>query len=181
MSLLSYLELVDLVNEGVITADLSRVNGSSIDVKLDSIIRVERCSLKKRVVDLAAKDNISTKEVDISQNGWVMHPGDFILASSREVFNLPADISCEYKLKSSMARNGLEHLNAGWCDAHWHGSKLTLELKNMTRGHSLLLREGMAIGQIVFYRHAPVPIEAGYAVKGQYNNQLKVTESKGIQ
>lgn len=178
MSLLSYLELVDLIDAGVINAELSRVNGSSIDITLDSIIRVEGVT---GCVDLAKKENIATIEVDISNMGHSLYPNDFILASSAETFNLPADISCEYKLKSSMARNGLEHLNAGWCDAWWSNSKLTLELKNMTRGHILLLTAGMPIGQMVFYRHAPVPRDNGYAVLGQYNNQTKVTESKGIQ
>ena len=179
MSLLSYLELVDLVKSGVINADPSRINGSSIDITLDKIIRKESV-FSLNIVLLGQKNNISTIEQDISDVGYILAPGEFILASSVETFNLPNYISCEYKLKSSMARNGLEHLNAGWADASWHSSKLTLELKNVTRFHHLLLNEGMAIGQMVFFRHEPVPSDKSYAVKGQYNGQSKVTESKGI-
>ncbi|MEY3760178.1 MAG: Cronobacter phage vB CsaP, partial [Pseudomonadota bacterium] len=112
--------------------------------------------------------------------GYTIRPDEFILASSDEFFNLPNDISCEYKLKSSMARNALDHLNAGWADATWNGSRLTLELKNVSRFHKLIIETGMAIGQMVFFRHAPVPHEQSYAVRGQYNKQQSVTESKGI-
>lgn len=181
MSLLSYSALVDLVKDGVITADLSQVNGASIDLTLDSIIRVEeRNSGPCNIITLANKENIETKEVDITDTGFCLHPDQFILASSREFFNLPNNISAEYKLKSSMARNGLEHLNAGWADATWHGSKLTLELKNMTVYHELRLTAGMKIGQMVFFEHEPVPDHASYALNGQYNNQTKVTAAKGL-
>lgn len=179
MSLISHNELVELVMSGVITADIERVNGSSIDITLDDVIRVERKTFCG-VVDLVKKESIKTYEIDLSDQFFLLEPNCFILASSREMFNLPNNISAEYKLKSSMARNGLEHLNAGWCDAGWNNSKLTLELKNMTQCHTLKLTPGMAIGQMVFFKHKPVPDSESYAIKGQYNNQEKVTESKGL-
>jgi len=175
--LLSHNELVDLVKRGVITADLSRVNGASIDITLDNDIKIE--STHGKIVDLIAKENINMISLNID-NGYALAPGEFILASSREVFNLPDDISCEYKLKSSMARNGLDHATAGFCDATWSNSKLTLELSNVTKNHILWLTPGMAIGQMFFFRHEPVPAEKSYAVMGQYNNQKSVTESKGL-
>jgi len=179
MSLLSYTELVELVESGVIDAPLENINGASIDLTLDKHVRYEAEPFAP--VDLSKKENINTEELLIDAfDGYVLSPGEFVLASTREIFNLPADIAAEYKLKSSMARNGLEHLNAGFCDPYWHNSKLTLELKNITEEHDLLLREGMKIGQIVFFRTKPVPKEHGYAAKGQYNNQKKVQESKGI-
>lgn len=179
MSLLSYNELCELVEQGVINVPLSQVNGSSIDLTLDSVIRIEEYDFTSSV-DLKNKENILTYEHKINEYGFELGPGEFILASSAEIFNLPDNISCEYKLKSSMARNGLEHLNAGWCDCGWSNSKLTLELKNMTRFHTLTLKAGMGIGQMVFFKHEPVPADKSYAVKGQYNNQERVTASKGI-
>jgi dCTP deaminase len=188
MSLLSYLELCELVEQGVINANLDQVNGSSIDLTLHHLIRTESPDgLTNHPVNLKAKQNISTREWDLNKQdsktgeyGYILRPDEFILASSDEFFNLPDDISCEYKLKSSMARNALDHLNAGWADATWNGSRLTLELKNVSRFHKLIIETGMAIGQMVFFRHAPVPHEQSYAVRGQYNKQQSVTESKGI-
>lgn len=180
MTLLSYNELHELCEQGVITAPLSAINSSSIDLTLDSIIMLEDEPKFNAIVDLKSKENICMSEHVLTDHGYQLMPGEFILASSAEFFNLPNNISCEYKLKSSMARNGLEHLNAGWCDAGWHGSKLTLELKNVTRKHRLTIKPGMSIGQVVFFRHEPVPDDKSYATRGQYNNQQAVTASKGI-
>jgi len=188
--LLAYNELCALIEAGVINADYNNINSASIDLTLDSIIRVESTDeFSKQVIDLSAKESITTIELDISKKtflgkpdseGYILKPGEFILASSVEVFNLPNNISGEYKLKSTMARNGLEHLNAGWCDAGWNGSKLTLELVNVSRFHSLLLKPGMKIGQIVFFKHEKVPEDKSYASRGQYNGQTVVTGAKGL-
>jgi dCTP deaminase len=178
--LLSYTELCELVEAGIINAKTAQVNGSSIDITLDHIIRVEQQIYPRPLIDLSVKETIDTREIDITECGYILYPGDCILASSFETFNLPDNISAEYKLKSSMARNFLEHLNAGWCDATWNSAKLTLELVNLTRYHDLKIKPGMAIGQIVFFKHTPVPEDQSYAVKGQYNNQTKVQPSKGI-
>jgi dCTP deaminase len=109
-----------------------------------------------------------------------MRPSQFLLAHSQEVFNLPCDIACEYKLKSSLARAGLQHALAGWCDPGWHGSQLTLELFNHCRYHDLVLRPNMKIGQMVFFRCAPVPDHASYAAKGQYNGDTGAVGSQGV-
>ena len=198
MSLLSYTELCELIDRGVISKanrfqqantpytpynPYANVNGTSIDLTLDDIIRVEDSSERhNQSIDISKKESIFTREVNVYkiQCGYALAPGEFILASSWEIFNLPNDISAEYKLKSTMARNGLEHLNAGWCDPSWSNSRLTLELINITRHHHLVIRPGMKIGQVVFFKSEPVPDHASYANKGQYNNQSMVTASKGL-
>lgn len=183
--LLSRDYLLDLIDNGVITADPANVNGTSIDITLDRVIKIESKAKApagwcRGPIDLAAKESINMTSVEIPDEGYELLPGQFILASSVEVFNLPETISAEYKLKSTMARNGLEHLNAGWCDPGWHGSKLTLEFKNMNQFHSLLIKPGMKCGQMIFFKHVAVPQEHSYAVRGKYNGQTGATESKGL-
>ena len=74
----------------------------------------------------------------------MLQSGEFCLAETLELFNLPDDISCQFVLKSSRARSGLNHLLAGWCDPGWHGSKLTLDaLKNERLHHALPLWPGL--------------------------------------
>jgi len=196
MSLLSKTQLHELIEEGVILASHSQVNGSSIDLTLHNIIKVESSlGLTNKPVDLypqdgSPKQSILLTELDLSLNnypqlkincGYILRPDEFILASTNEIFNLPDNISAEYKLKSTQARNCLEHLNSGWCDPTWNNSKLTLELKNVSRYHKLIIRPNMPCGQIVFFRHEiPVPANESYAVRGQYNNQNVVTSSKGL-
>jgi dCTP deaminase len=178
MSLLSALELQEIVNAGVMeNVKPEHINAASIDITLGDTILVEEVSYETPVVSLRDKQRLKMQELDIT-NGHVLLPGRFILASSREVFNLPNWLSAEYKLKSSMARIGLEHLNAGWCDAGWHGSVLTLELFNCTRHHGIEIRAGDRIGQVVFFRHAEVPTDFSYATKGRYNQDKTVSQVK---
>ena len=105
-------------------------------------------------------------------------PGEFCLAETREIFNLPDFIAAQFVLKSSRAREGLEHLLAGFCDPGWHGSRLTLELTNARRYHSIGIWPGMKIGQMVFQKMDGIPART-YAVTGRYNMDEAVTASKG--
>jgi len=185
--LLSYNELVQLVKDGVINAPIEHINAASIDITLHDTLQLERevSSKKAKSIDLMAKENLPMMSYQFRQEDACGHyfdlrPNEFILASSVEIFNLPNDISCEYMLKSSLARNGLEHLAAGWCDAGWNGSTLTLELKNMSQYYNLRLRPGMKIGQMKFFRHKPVPDHASYATRGQYNNDIGAQSTKEL-
>ena len=174
--LLSHNQLITLIDAGIISgAKHTAVNSASIDLHLGNKILIEVNS--DGVVDYSKRQRLHMHEVDIT-HGYILAPGEFILAQSVEVFNLPVDISGEYKLKSSMARIGLEHLNAGWADAGWHGSVLTLEFKNMTQFHRIQLKAGDAIGQMVFFKHEPVELDQSYAVRGRYNNDKQVSGIK---
>ena len=105
-------------------------------------------------------------------------PGEFCLGETQEIFNLPNHIAAQFVLKSSRAREGLEHLLAGYCDPGWHGSRLTLELHNSRRFHNIALWPGMKIGQMVFHVIAGEP-ERTYRETGRYNNDEQVTASRG--
>jgi len=177
--LLSYTEICELIEQGIIEgATYESVNSSSLDIHLGKELLIEEMSIYSPldIISLRSRKPLNTRRLVFPS---VIGPGEFILTQSKEIFHLPNTISAEYKLKSSMARIGLEHLNAGWCDAGWNGSVLTLELKNMTRNHSILLQEGDAIGQIVFFKHTPVPEDKSYAARGRYNNDKTVMGAKG--
>lgn len=184
--LLSYNELVELVASGVINADPENINGASIDLTLDKTLLCEKrpdsnSSLHYKPIDLINKQIPEMYAVDSSgDNGFDLYPGMFVLASTRETFNLPNNIAAEFKLKSSVARAGLNHLLAGFADPGWNNAKLTLELVNTLQYHKIRLREGMKIGQMIFYRVQPVSHEQSYAVRGRYNNTKCVTQSRGV-
>lgn len=185
MPLLSYNRLVsDVVAAKVITErdgsciPLDLVNASSIDIRLGRRLLRESLDGPFCTVDYRARERLRMDVCPDRGAGWVIDPGEFVLTESEEVFRLPNHLSFEYKLKSSMARIGLEHLTAGWADAGWHGSVLTLELKNMNQRHPIRIRPGDAIGQITFFVHEPVPDDKSYAARGRYNNDLSVTPIK---
>lgn len=186
MSLLSYNQLMLLIDDGVITHTRPElVNSASIDLQLGRKLLIERISPnnftdnKLNRVILKDRQALNMIEHDLVKDGsFIMYPGEFILAHTEEIFNLPNNISSKYVLKSSMARIGLEHLNAGWCDAGWHGSALTLELKNVTRHHEIVLHYKDLIGQMCFFLHDEVPEDKSYAVRGRYNNDKTVSGAK---
>lgn len=180
--LLSYNELLDLVASGVINAPVEQVNPSSIDVRIDEwIMVVDEVGTSSNPIDLSAKETLPMRKVNITDR-YTIAPGEFILASTLEWFDLSKrnDLAGGFKLKSSVARSGLEHLYAAHIDAGWSGN-LTLELINLSPYH-LTIKSGMKIGQILFTTHNPIPDYAMYNApgNGQYCAQSGVTASKGI-
>jgi len=157
--------------------DTEYINAASIDITLGSLVMIEDRDAQPETISLAKRER--PKMVTFNcDTGFLLRPGDFILAQSEQEFNLPNDISAEYKLKSSMARIGINHALAGWCDAGWNGSVLTLELMNVTRNHTIELRKGDRIGQMIFFHHREVPNDKSYAARGRYNNDKKVEGAK---
>lgn len=175
--LLSYDGLCALVASGVITdVPHEHINAASIDVRLGTDILIERPT--DGYVSLRDRDQLSMQKIVLDEHGYRLDPGEFILAHTIEKFNLPETIACEFKLKSSGARIGLNNALATWCDPGWHGSALTLELQNINRHHPIILRPGDRIGQMLFYRVDPVPADRSYAARGRYNNDAGVQQAK---
>lgn len=177
--LLSYNELVKLVEQGVIDADPANINAASIDIRLGHEVQMEGSKGHEPLVDLLTKQVPNMVTYHLPEQGIALPPGAFALAHSLETFNLPDDIACEFKLRSSIARAGMNALLAGWCDPGWHGAQLTLELHNTLQLHHLILKPGLRIGQMVFFRCEPVPKERSYASVGRYNGQQGVQASLG--
>lgn len=180
--LMSYLELLGLVENGAIKgSSTSMINASSIDVTLGNVFLKETgLPGGKELPLLSLSDNEALNHERIELNpgeSIYLYPGEFVLAQTAEVFDLPSWVSAEYKMRSTMARMGLEQLGADWCGAGWSNSVLTLELKNMTQLHVIELKPGDKIGQMVFFSHKHVPQSRMY--NGLYNNNnLETAASK---
>jgi dCTP deaminase len=187
MSLITYNGLVDLVKSGMIeNVEPGQINGASIDIRLGDSLLFEDTQ-RTSPVDLAGKQTPNMLPAPLAYmddsaigKAWMLWPGQFALANTVEVFHLPDDVAFEYKLKSSLARAGLEHSLAGWADPGWNNATLTLELRNVLTHHPLILRPGMRIGQIVCWRGESVPENRSYRNVGRYNHQRAATESKGV-
>lgn len=175
----SYFELLELVQSGVITGldSIDQVKGSSIDVRLGKTIQKEYDG--HHIVSLAERNMVSAWTIDITEDGYYdLKPGEFILAHTMEKFNMPDNLSATFHLKSTCARMGIGHLLAVHIDPGFNNSVLTLEMHNVTRYHSIRLRAGDHIGQILFWSHKEVPPHASYRNNGRYNNDLTVSGVK---
>jgi dCTP deaminase len=146
------------------------INPASLDVRLGGTLLIESAESPELVPYPLHQHDAATP--------YLLRPGQFALAQTVEVFNLPDDIAAQFMLKSSRAREGLEHLMAGYCDPGWHGSVLTLELHNSRQLHPIELWPGMKIGQMVFHQMSSAPSRS-YAVTGRYNGDANVTASRG--
>ena len=90
------------------------IQPSSVDVRLDKFFRVFE-NHKYSVIDPSIEQSELTREV-IAEEGeaFILHPGEFVLASTYEVITLPDDIAGRLEGKSSLGRLGLAHpLNSG--------------------------------------------------------------------
>ena len=146
------------------------LNPASLDVLLGPELLIE-------VADSSELQRISIEGHTEADPYW-MEPGEFLLGHTVETFNLPDFLAAEFRLKSSRAREGLDQALAVWADPGWHGSTLTVELRNNRRLHRLPLWPGMKIGQMIFHRMSASP-ERSYATTGRYNGHGTVMGSLG--
>ena len=131
------------------------VQPSSIDVRLDRYFRLFD-NHKYPVIDPAEEQPELTRLVEVaSDEAFVLHPGEFVLASTYEFVTLPDDVSSRLEGKSSLGRLGLlTHSTAGFIDAGFSGH-VTLELSNVAT-LPIKLWPGMKIGQLCFFRLSSV-------------------------
>jgi dCTP deaminase len=179
--ILAHHELIALVDGGVIGPVLpADINGSSIDVRLGPIVMKEVWPRLPgdTTLELGKREAVTTEEWDLRISPFVLKPGGFVLAQTAETFNLPLYLSAEFRLKSSAARMGLSHALAVWCDPGWTGSVLTLELHNISQFHSIVMRAGDKIGQMIFHAHDKVPSQMSYAKRGAYNHDSGPSAAK---
>jgi dCTP deaminase len=154
----------------VVGWDPALINPASLDVRLGGTLLIESAQSPELVPYPLHRHS--------QDDPYELRPGQFCLADTIEVFNIPDDIAGEFRLKSSRAREGLDQALAVWLDPGWNGSVLTMELRNNRQLWPQLLWPGMKIGQIVFHLMAEQPLTS-YAETGRYNGHTTVHASKG--
>lgn len=179
--MLSYTELLELVNDKVITGleSIDQVQGSSIDVRLGNIIHREMEG--DHIIVLRDRQAMKMESVvlDLVHNPYYdLKPKEFILTHTVEMFNMPDDVSATFHLKSTSARSAIGHLLAVHIDPGFNNSVLTLEIENVSNHHTVRLHWFDMIGQIIFWRHKKVPPKASYRGKGHYNGDKSVSGVK---
>ena len=162
--------------------DPEMVQPSSVDVRMDRYFRVFE-NHRYPHIDPAEEQPELTRLVEPEPGEpFILHPGEFVLASTYEVVTLPDDISARLEGKSSIGRLGLlTHSTAGFIDAGFSGH-VTLELSNVAT-LPIKLWPGMKIGQLCFFRLTS-PAEQPYgsgATGSRYQGQRGPTPSKSYQ
>ena len=160
--------------------DESMVQPSSVDVRMDKFFRVFE-NHRYPHIDPAEEQSELTRLVEPEPGEpFILHPGEFVLASTYEVVSLPDDIAGRLEGKSSLGRLGLlTHSTAGFIDPGFSGH-VTLELSNVAT-LPIKLWPGMKIGQLCLFRlSSPAEHPYGSAQYGsRYQGQRGPTQSKG--
>jgi dCTP deaminase len=155
------------------------VQPSSVDVRLDRFFRVFE-NHKYSVIDPSIEQSELTREVVVEPNEhFILHPGEFVLASTYEIITLPDDIAGRLEGKSSLGRLGLlTHSTAGFIDPGFSGH-ITLELSNVAN-LPVKLFPGMKIGQLCLIKlSSPAEHPYGSAVyASRYQGQRGPTASR---
>ncbi len=155
------------------------IQPSSVDVRLDRFFRVFE-NHRYEVIDPSIEQSDLTREVAVAPDEFfILHPGEFVLASTYEVITLPDDIAGRLEGKSSLGRLGLlTHSTAGFIDPGFSGH-ITLELSNVAN-LPVKLYPGMKIGQLCLIKlSSPAEHPYGSAVYGsRYQGQRGPTPSK---
>ena len=158
------------------------VQPSSVDVRIDKYFRVFE-NHRYPHIDPAIEQPDLTRLVEPAvDEPFILHPGEFVLASTYEVITLPDDVAGRLEGKSSLGRLGLlTHSTAGWIDPGFSGH-VTLELSNVAT-LPIKLWPGMKIGQLCLFRtSSPSEFPYGSSVYGsRYQGQRGPTPSRSWQ
>lgn len=155
---------------GLAPSEPEMVQPSSVDVRLDRYFRLFD-NHKYAVIDPAEEQPELTRLIEVDpEEGFILHPGEFVLGSTYEQVRLPDDVAARLEGKSSLGRLGLlTHSTAGFIDPGFEGH-VTLELSNVAT-LPIRLWPGMKIGQLCFFRLTS-PADRPYGAGATYSRYL---------
>lgn len=157
-------------NKSLIIRPLNKeqIQPASVDIRLGNTFGVVEDS-PTGIITLESEINYKTVQSDT----YLILPGQFVLATTMEYFELPDNLTAFVEGRSSLGRMGLFIQNAGWVDPGFKG-EITLELFNANRC-AIELKAGRRIGQLVF---AEMDSSALNPYCGKYQGQTGATGSK---
>ena len=145
-----------------------QIQPASVDITLGNTFSILEDS-PDGIIDL----NKEVRYKVVTTDKYLLLPGQFVLATTKEYIALPDDLTAFVEGRSSWGRLGLFIQNAGWVDPGFEG-EITLELFNANRC-AIELHAGYRIGQLVFAR---MQEKALNPYCGKYQKQKGATGSR---
>ncbi|WP_333785246.1 dCTP deaminase [Thermocrinis sp.] len=169
--ILSDVSIKELIKKGELRIEPfeeKNIQSSSIDLRLGEDVLFYVADL----IDVR-QEKIPVQRVKVPEEGLIIEPKSFLLATTLEYIKLPKYITAFVEGRSSLGRLGLFIENAGWVDAGFEG-QITLEFYN-ANSCPIKLYKGMRVCQIVLAK-LDRPAEKPY--RGKYFGQKGATASK---
>jgi dCTP deaminase len=148
--ILRRLEAGDLVVEPLDDIDL-QVQPASVDLRLgEEFLEFQRTNIPCIHPRSEGEVDEYVDETVVEEGGeFILHPGDFVLGTTRERVEVPDDLIAHVQGRSSMGRLAVViHATAGIIDPGYRG-QITLELSNLGTA-PVALTPGMRISQVLF-------------------------------
>ncbi|KTG10637.1 deoxycytidine triphosphate deaminase [Haloprofundus marisrubri] len=176
VDLLERLEVGDLVVDPLDDIDM-QVQPASIDLRLgEEFLEFQRtnisCIHPNREEEIG--QYVSETHVDEGDE-FILHPGDFVLGTTKERVEIPPDLIATVEGRSSLGRLAIViHATAGIVDPGYEG-QITLELSNLGTA-PVALSPGMRVSQLIFTElktraERPYGVERGSKYQGQRGPQ----------
>ncbi len=173
------LEAGDLVIEPLDDPEL-QIQPASVDVRLGNEFlefkRTNISSIHPQQEEQAGE--YVTETVIEGDEEFILHPGDFVLGSTKERVEVPPDLVAQVEGRSSLGRIAVVvHATAGFVDPGFRGH-ITLELSNLGTA-PVALSPDMRISQIVFTELSS-PAESPYGAErgSKYQDQMGPAASR---
>lgn len=156
---------------------------TSVDLRLGTDFQVMRrtnlthLDLLKNPEDLSRDVQRHMEHVKVKPTEpFILHPGEFALASTLEYVKVPLDLAARLEGRSTWGRLGLQiHATAGFVDPGFSGA-LTFELSNVSN-IPLPLYPGVRISQICFFLSTTTNLPYGKKRFTKYSGKTSTASS----
>lgn len=131
--LLSDISIKELIQNGKIKFfpefDMKDIRPTGIRLHLGSELLIPH---EGQRVDFDNTDKLLFDKISLKEQDYILKPGQFILASTYEYFQVPRNIVCHLEGRSTVARVGLAiHCTSGIIDGNFDEPRsIVLEIKN---------------------------------------------------
>ncbi|ELZ91893.1 deoxycytidine triphosphate deaminase [Haloferax mucosum ATCC BAA-1512] len=148
--ILSRLKEGDLVVDPIDDIDM-QVQPASVDLRLGTeFLEFQRTNISCIHPNREHEVSEYVRETHVAEgDDFILHPGDFVLGTTKERVEIPPDLLATVEGRSSLGRLAVViHATAGIVDPGYEG-QITLELSNLGSA-PVALTPGMRISQLVF-------------------------------
>ncbi len=158
-----------------------QIQPSSVDLRIGNEFKGFKIIRKPCIDPMDESDIDSYMQSFFIEEGepFIIHPGEFALATTYETVKLPDNLVARVEGRSSMGRLGVTmHVTAGYIDPGFHG-KITLEISNIGK-MPVALYTGQRVCQIVFETMtSPAEIPYGHPTRdSKYMGQKRPESSR---
>ncbi len=175
-------EIRKLLKEGRIVIrpidEDTQVQPAGVDLRLGNEFRVFKSTCLPYIDTRKSPENY-TDLIEIEDNKqFIIHPGEFVLATVKEYIKIPGDLMGSVDGRSSLGRIGIAiHATSASINPGWEG-RFVLEMTNIGRA-PVAVYPGMRIAKLTLHKLSS-PAERPYGSRGseKYYKQDRISQSR---